>query len=96
MSEENSSQPEPFSEEPQLEPGGPDSLEDPKYGDTPGDPVPRDLDPENNPAVEDEAPEEIKQQDDKTQEPDEGDSGVDSPNDEPADTSAEETPEPPA
>lgn len=92
-----SPQPDPVAEEPQLEPGGADSLDDPKYGDTPGDPVPRDLDPENNPAVEDEAPDEIKQPDEKTQEPDEGDSGVDAPGDKPANTQAEDEPsEPPA
>lgn len=62
--------PEPEAVEPQLLPGGADSLDDPKYGDTPGDPVPRDLDPDSNPAVEDEAPEEIKQSEDKQQEPD--------------------------
>lgn len=61
--------PEPVAEEPQLIPGGADSLDDPKYGDTPGGPVPRDLDPEENPAVDDVAPEEVKESDDKQQEP---------------------------
>lgn len=75
--------PEPQTDEPQLLPGGPDSLADPKYGDTPGDPVPRDLDPDDNPAVDDEAPEEVKEPDDKQQEPEEGVSGEDELPDEP-------------
>ncbi|MDN5893435.1 MAG: hypothetical protein L0H93_05365 [Nocardioides sp.] len=96
MTDPKTPQPEPKADAPEPDPGGADSLDDPKYGDTPGDPVPRDLDPENNPAVEDQAPDEIKQHDDKKQEPDEGHSGVDAPGDEPADTSAQEEPEPPA
>lgn len=77
--------PEPQTEEPQLQPGGADSTDDPKYGDTPGDLVPRDLDPEENPAVgEDHVPDEIKQLDDKSQEPDEGTSGEDDTPEEPA------------
>lgn len=71
----DSSIPTPKAEKPQLLPGGADSLEDPKYGDTPGDPVPRDLDPDDNPAVDDSAPEAVKERDDKQQEPDEGTSG---------------------
>lgn len=68
--------PEATTEEPDLLPGGADSIDDPKYGDTPGDPVPRDLGPEDNPAVgEEQVPDEIKQLDDKSQEPDEGTSG---------------------
>lgn len=70
--------PEPTAEEPQLLPGGADSIDDPKYGDTPGDPVPRDLDPEDNPAIgEEEVPDEIKEPDDKQQEPDNGESDLD-------------------
>ncbi|KRF19769.1 hypothetical protein ASG90_20275 [Nocardioides sp. Soil797] len=70
--------PEATTEEPELLPGGADSIDDPKYGDTPGDPVPRDLDPEDNPAIsEDEVPDEIKQPDDKQQEPDNGDADLD-------------------
>ena len=77
--------PTPAAEEPQLLPGGADSIEDPKYGDTPGDPVPRDLDPDANPAVDEEAPREVKEGDDKSQEPDEGTSGEgDTPDEPPA------------
>ena len=73
--------PEPQAVEPQLRPGGADSLDDPKYGDTPGDPVPRDLDPKSNPAVEDQVPEEIQEPDDKQQEPsgEDDDDDVDAP-----------------
>ncbi|QIX27982.1 hypothetical protein ncot_16320 [Nocardioides sp. JQ2195] len=70
--------PEPTSEEPQLFPGGVDSIDDPKYGDTPGDPVSRDLDPDNNPAIsEDAVPDEITEPDDKQQEPDNGEADLD-------------------
>ncbi|MDT0203737.1 hypothetical protein [Nocardioides sp. AE5] len=69
--------PTPAAEEPQITPGGADSLDDPKYGDTPGAPVPRDLDPDRNPAVEDVAPEEVKEPDDKQQEPEEGSEDLD-------------------
>ncbi|WP_067435602.1 hypothetical protein [Nocardioides jensenii] len=70
--------PEATAEAPQLIPGGADSLDDPKYGDTPGDPVPRDLDPSDNPAVDhEEVPDEIKQPDDKQQEPSDGDEDLD-------------------
>ena len=62
--------PKPTAEEPQLIPGGADSLDDPKYGATPGAGVPRDLDPDHNPAVEDVVPDEVKEPDDKQQEPD--------------------------
>lgn len=81
----DSTLPTPTAEEPQLLPGGADSLADPKYGDTPGDPVPRDLDPAANPAVDEEAPDEVKEPDDKQQEPDEGTSGEgDTPEEPPA------------
>ncbi|NYG58631.1 hypothetical protein BJ980_001554 [Nocardioides daedukensis] len=69
--------PEPVAEEPQLHPGGVDSTDDPKYGETPGEPVPRDLDPDDNPAVEDVAPDEITEPDDKQQEPDNGEADLD-------------------
>lgn len=77
--------PPPKAEEPELLPGGPDSIADPKYGDTPGDPVPRDLNPDDNPAVDDEAPEEVTERDEKQQAPDEGTSGEgDTPEEPPA------------
>lgn len=60
---------EPRTEEPQLSPGGADSVDDPKYGDTPGPPTTRDLPPEDNPAVDD-LPEEIREDDEeKSQDP---------------------------
>lgn len=99
MNENPGPKPDAEAEEPQLFPGGVDAIDDPKYGDTPGDPVPRDLDPEDNPAVEDKAPDEITQPDEeKQQEPDSGDSGVDAPPDEEANAQGGEgpTPEPPA
>ena len=66
--------PEPKAEEPQLYPGGVDSLEDEKkYGEWPDEPATPDLPSEKNPAVEeDEVPDAITEGDDKKQEP-EGD-----------------------
>ena len=63
--------PEPKAEEPQLFPGGADSIEDEeKYGERLHGSVGHDLDPAKNPAVEDAAPDEITQpDDDKVQEP---------------------------
>lgn len=65
--------PEPTAEEPQLHPGGVDSVDDPKYGETPDDPTVPDIDPEDNAAVDDIAPPEVTEPDDKQQEPDEDD-----------------------
>ena len=66
--------PEPATEAPELFPGGIDAVDDPeRYHEM--DPAVRDLDPGQNPAVEDEAPDEISEPDDKQQEPDE-DSGT--------------------
>ncbi len=63
---ELSPMPEPYSEEPQLVPGGVDALED-----DPADAgLARDLDPDDNPAVDDLVPDEISQPDDKSQAPD--------------------------
>jgi len=59
-------QPESTAEEPQLLPGGTDAVETDEHDDG----LARDLDPDNNPAVEDALPEEIAQPDDKKQEPD--------------------------
>jgi hypothetical protein len=60
-------------EEPARNPGGADAINDdaPFQGDDPT-PLGHDLDPEDNPAVEDELPDEVTQLDDKQQEP-EGD-----------------------
>ena len=63
--------PEPKAEEPELYPGGVDSLKDEeKYGERLDEPATPDLPLESNPAVEeDEVPDEITEQDDKQQEP---------------------------
>jgi hypothetical protein len=60
-----SPKPDPFTEEPQLRPGGPDAL--PRDPDGSG--LPRDLDPDSNPSVNDELPDEITEPDDKEQAP---------------------------
>lgn len=70
-------------EEPQLRPGGPDSVADPKYGKTPDEPTVPDIDPDDNAATEDIAPEEVTEPDDKQQEPDEDDSTAEDPSSEP-------------
>jgi hypothetical protein len=69
--------PEPQTQPPEHFPGGADAIEENgKYGDNgadgdaPGAPATRDLQPEDNPAVEDAMPEEIAEGDDKQQEPD--------------------------
>lgn len=64
--EELSPMPEPYAEEPQLVPGGVDALED-----DPADTgLARDLDPDDNPAVDDVLPDEIAEPDEKSQAPD--------------------------
>ncbi|MCP3423202.1 hypothetical protein [Nocardioides pinisoli] len=64
--EELSPMPEPYAEEPQLVPGGVDALED-----DPADTgLARDLDPDDNPAVDDVLPDEIAEPDEKPQAPD--------------------------
>ncbi|MBD8870657.1 hypothetical protein [Nocardioides donggukensis] len=65
--------PEPYTVTPQRLPGGTDSLEDDKYGAAPEVPAVPDLNPADNPAVEDHAPEEISEPEDKQQEPDDED-----------------------
>ncbi|GGD22191.1 hypothetical protein [Nocardioides daphniae] len=57
--------PDPVTEEPELKPGGIDAIPD----DPDGLGLPRDLAPENNPAVDDELPDEIAEPDDKDQAP---------------------------
>ena len=76
--------PEPTTEEPQLYPGGADAVDDPKYGETPDDPTVPDIDPGDNAAVDDIAPAEVTEPDDKQQEPDEDDTTVADPSSEPA------------
>jgi hypothetical protein len=64
--EELSPMPEPYAEEPQLVPGGVDALEE-----DPADTgLARDLNPDDNPAVDDVLPDEIAQPDEKSQAPD--------------------------
>ncbi len=58
--------PEPYAEEPQLVPGGVDALHD----DPADNGLARDLDPDDNPAVDDVLPEEVAEADDKSQAPD--------------------------
>lgn len=76
-------QPEVTTEDPELYPGGADSIDDPKYGSTPGKPTVPDIDPEDNAAVDDLAPDEVTEPDDKQQEPDEDDSTAEDPSSEP-------------
>ena len=77
--------PEATTEPPERWPGGADSVADEeKYGAIPDEPTVPDLSPDDNPAVEDAAPDEIKEPDEKSQEPDTGTSGTDEPADEPA------------
>jgi hypothetical protein len=63
--EELSPMPEPYAEEPQLVPGGVDALDD-----DPADAgLARDLNPDDNPAVDDALPDEIAEPDEKSQAP---------------------------
>ena len=63
--EELSPMPEPYTEEPQLVPGGVDALEE----DPADNGLARDLDPDANPAVDDALPGEIAEPDEKSQAP---------------------------
>jgi hypothetical protein len=75
--------PEATTEPPERFPGGADSVADEdKYGAMPDTPTVPDLNPDANPAVEDAAPDEVKEPDEKSQEPDTGTSGEDHPEDE--------------
>ena len=64
--EELSPMPEPYAEEPQLVPGGVDALQE----DPADSGLARDLDPDDNPAVDDVLPDEIAEPDEKSQAPD--------------------------
>jgi hypothetical protein len=73
--EQLSPMPEPYAEEPQLVPGGVDALEE-----DPADAgLARDLDPDDNPAVDDVLPDEVAEPDEKSQAP-EGDAEDREPN----------------
>jgi hypothetical protein len=63
--EELSPMPEPYTEEPQLVPGGVDALEE----DPADNGLARDLDPSDNPAVDDVLPDEVAEPDEKSQAP---------------------------
>lgn len=58
--------PTPVTEEPELVPGGADAIDE----DPADDGLGRDLDPDDNPAVDDAVPDEISRPDDKSQAPD--------------------------
>jgi hypothetical protein len=82
--------PEPTAEEPQLVPGGPDA---PSY-DPADEGLSRDLDPDDNPAVDDVLPDEIAEPDDKQQEPDNGaDQEAGTPRESPDSGSSDASPE---
>lgn len=75
--------PDATAEPPERFPGGADSVADEeKYGAIPDAPTVPDLNPDDNPAVEDSAPDEVKEPDEKPQEPERGTSGEDAPPDE--------------
>jgi hypothetical protein len=57
--------PEPMTEDPEIIPGGTDALE----GDPADSGLARDLDPDDNPAVDDVLPDQISEPDDKSQAP---------------------------
>ena len=71
--------PEAEAEEPARNPGGADAINDdaPFEGDH-AIPLGHDLDPHDNPAVEDQMPDEVTELDDKQQEPQDDDSGEES------------------
>ncbi|MDP3894884.1 hypothetical protein [Nocardioides sp.] len=76
--------PEPEAVAPQKNPGGADAVDDSgKYGETPGGPATRDLHPDDNPAVDDDRPDELAESDEKQQEGDDSDPSKDSATDEP-------------
>lgn len=100
MASEPGPMPDPKTDEPEPPPGGPDAdaadsidadsispeAPDRHSPDGPGDgkPTARDLDPDDNAALDAAAPEEIKEGEDKAQEPEGGTSGEDDLPDEPS------------
>lgn len=60
--------PKPFTEDPQLVPGGADA--DALHADPADEGLGRDLNPDDNPAVDEVLPDEVAEPDDKQQEPD--------------------------
>ncbi len=90
--------PEPTTEEPQLLPGGVDA--DALHTDPADDGLGRDLDPDDNPAVDDATPDEISEPDDKSQAPDghaaDQESGVSEEDPDAGQEAEDGSPEPPA
>ena len=90
--------PTPSSEEPQLVPGGVDA--DALHTDPADDGLGRDLNPDDNPAVDEVVPDEVTEPDDKSQEPDgeadDRESGSASENPEAGQEAEDGSPEPPA
>jgi hypothetical protein len=89
--------PTPVTEEPELVPGGVDAIEE----DPADNGLGRDLDPDDNPAVDDAMPDEISQPDDKSQAPegkaDDSEAGTTAEDDPDAGQTAEDgSAEPPA
>lgn len=67
---ELSDQPEPTTEPPERFPGGVDAIDnEEKYGDIPDTPLIRDLATALNPALDDEAPDELQEPDESQDEP---------------------------
>ena len=89
MNDEVGPMPDPKSAEPELIPGGTDALEQ----DPADDGLPRDLDPDANPAVDDVLPDKVAEPDDKAQAP-EGDDEDEDPG--VAEESEDDSVEPPA
>ncbi|GAA1920945.1 hypothetical protein GCM10009737_23100 [Nocardioides lentus] len=70
--------PTPTTQEPELFPGGTDAVRDESdYADRGAQVVGRDADPDDNPATEDATPDEVKEGEDKQQEPDDDERGED-------------------
>lgn len=67
--------PTPEADPPEPQPGGVDSLDDPRYGTAFGPPTTPDVRPEDNPVVEDVVPDEVTAPDAKQQESEGPDSG---------------------
>lgn len=87
--------PEAVAEEPELKPGGVDAIPD----DPDGLGLPRDLDPDSNPAVNETVPDEIVEPDDKDQAPTgqaDAESGTTAETPEAGQTAEDGSPEPPA
>lgn len=77
---EPGAQPDAEAESPQLAPGGPDAIDDPRYGDTPGEATIPDPDPELNPATAgDRTPDQLAEADDSGEPTTDGATGSEPP-----------------